>query len=258
MFTVFVVARWVLRVAAWLLAAVAAFIVGGTKKANAAITYGITGDGTVTINGSSSSDSISLYGSGSNCLAYLKEGSNSPTTVTIGAKSDVQAVSIVGNGGDDSIYVDPLTIGNGFFDLSNLITLWGGAGNDRLVGSAQFDTLLYGEADNDSLVGGNGFNVIYGGNGNDTLVGGNGIDWLFGEAGNDTLTGNGGADKIQGGLGADSMAGGAGDDALYHWDDTNLTTNDTAKDYLYGHSSGVSPEAGDQFTFSSADGDVTP
>ncbi|MDE6788586.1 MAG: hypothetical protein K2J47_04610, partial [Ruminococcus sp.] len=54
--------------------------------------------------------------------------------------------------------------------------------------------------------------IIFGEAGNDTLNGGNGNDQLFGGIGNDTLNGNGGNDILDGGEGTDYLQGGAGND----------------------------------------------
>ncbi|MDE5946006.1 MAG: hypothetical protein K2G63_01670, partial [Oscillospiraceae bacterium] len=54
--------------------------------------------------------------------------------------------------------------------------------------------------------------IIFGEAGNDTLNGGNGKDQLFGGIGNDTLNGNGGNDILDGGEETDYLQGGAGND----------------------------------------------
>jgi Ca2+-binding RTX toxin-like protein len=58
--------------------------------------------------------------------------------------------------------------------------------------------------------------AIFGGSGNDLLIGGAASDKLFGASGNDVLIGNGGNDVMDGGFGADNMFGNAGiDEATY-------------------------------------------
>jgi hypothetical protein len=47
--------------------------------------------------------------------------------------------------------------------------------------------------------------IVYGGAGNDTLIGGSGADALYGEAGTDTLRGGDGADVLNGGAGRDTV-----------------------------------------------------
>ncbi len=74
--------------------------------------------------------------------------------------------------------------------------LYGGAGNDVLIGGSGNDVLhggdgndiLMGGAGNDTLHGGSGDNILYGGDGNDMLVGGSGHNVLVGGAGNDHMT----------------------------------------------------------------------
>ncbi len=64
-------------------------------------------------------------------------------------------------------------------------TLWGFAGNDRLVGGRGND-YLDGGSGNDSLYGRIGDDKLNGGSGNDLLSGGRGNDHLKGGSGNDT------------------------------------------------------------------------
>ncbi len=72
-----------------------------------------------------------------------------------------------------------------------------------------FDTnwIIYGNAGNDTLIGGRLGDRIFGGVGNDYLSGGDGNDTLSGGAGNDTLIG---------GLGINYLDGGSGIDTVYY------------------------------------------
>jgi hypothetical protein len=120
--------------------------------------------------------------------------------------------------------LDPSTINN--IDL-----LYGGAGNDLILGFDDADTLyggtgndtLDGGIDNDALYGDAGNDVLIGGQGDDSLDGGEGADELFGGLGADTVLGGLGDDTLYGGEGADSLDGGDGDDALF------LGAGDTAR-----------------------------
>ncbi len=58
-------------------------------------------------------------------------------------------------------------------------------------------------------------NTLYGGPGNDRLIGGFGQDILDGGPGNDTLTGGASADVLIGGPGHDHLDGGGGGDTIY-------------------------------------------
>ncbi len=101
-------------------------------------------------------------------------------------------------GGNDVI---SLNEANGALPRANL---FGGAGNDTLIGGSGAD-LLFGQGDNDTLLGKGGTDFLFGGAGNDVLTGGDGDDLMFGEGGNDRMIWNPGDDS-------DLMEGGAGND----------------------------------------------
>ena len=92
-------------------------------------------------------------------------------------------------------------------------TLYGGAGNDEIIGFDGADQLfggdqnddLFGDANNDLLDGGNGSDELDGGSGDDTLYGGKGVDTLIGGAGNDVLYSGEGIDGLDGGEGNDTL-----------------------------------------------------
>jgi Ca2+-binding RTX toxin-like protein len=90
----------------------------------------------------------------------------------------------------------------GVGQAANLENVFGGHGNDFIVGHAA----------NNLILGNGGDDIIYGGDGNDQLEGGAGNDMLFGELGNDLLRGNAGNDILEGGEGYDRLVGGTGDD----------------------------------------------
>ena len=121
---------------------------------------------------------------------------------------DVLALEIYGRGGDDRIVLDdqPLAIP----------VVFGGAGDDTLVGSSGSDMLL----------GGGGFDLIDGGAGDDWLDGGANGDSIFARAGDDILRGGRGPDVLRGEGGddtivadktgeKDTITGGAGRDEAF-------------------------------------------
>jgi Ca2+-binding RTX toxin-like protein len=81
---------------------------------------------------------------------------------------------------------------------------------------------LYGDDDNDTLIGGHGNDSLYGGNGDDILDGGIDKDTLYGDAGNDILIGGLGKDTLRGGSGKDKfvLAAGHGADTIRDFADT--------------------------------------
>lgn len=142
-----------------------------------------------------------------------------------------------GDGGNDTIYAGGEAWGDDGDDLFQIelvskttMSVYGGAGNDTMIGDGPITSTLYGGAGNDLMTSSD--LVIYGDDGNDSLSSGlDGSSTLFGGKGNDVLSGNdayGGAgnDTISasfgtgyGDLGNDSIAaktsyGGAGDDIL--------------------------------------------
>ena len=70
--------------------------------------------------------------------------------------------------------------------------------------------------------------TLFGGGGNDVLMGTNFNDSLNGQAGNDQLVGGGGNDMLTGELGNDVFDGGAGTDRLVETGDVNLTLTNTS------------------------------
>jgi Ca2+-binding RTX toxin-like protein len=95
--------------------------------------------------------------------------------------ANTAAIQVFGQGGNDTITLDE---SNGALPAAQL---FGGAGNDTLLGK-----------------GGN--DLLFGGAGNDTLTGGDGNDQVFGEAGNDRMIWNPGddSDLFEGGDGNDT------------------------------------------------------
>lgn len=93
------------------------------------------------------------------------------------------------------------------------LTLFGGAGDDKLRGDVTADALI-GADGNDSLLGYGGADLLFGEAGDDRLRGGDGDDHLSGGTGTDTLQGENGNDEIDGGAGTDLIFGGAGDDRI--------------------------------------------
>jgi Ca2+-binding RTX toxin-like protein len=163
-------------------------------------------------------------------------------------------------GSDDSdIYDVNVGDGNDTVTIANSLgayaSIYGGAGNDVLLGNNS--VVLYGEDGNDRTDGGGGVWWVgsFGGRGNDTMTncvstcrGGAGNDSLtggpspedfdanalFGDSGNDILRGKAGADLIRGGTGNDRIYGDQGDDRLYGEDGNDTIYGNSGNDTLYG------------------------
>lgn len=98
------------------------------------------------------------------------------------------------------------------FPVPGRIAVYGGSGNDLIVVAPNVivSAWLYGGAGNDILIGGAGNNVLIGDAGNDALVG---------RGGNDLLIGGADADLLLGGLGQDIYIGGR---TAYDYNDVAL------------------------------------
>jgi Ca2+-binding RTX toxin-like protein len=93
-------------------------------------------------------------------------------------------------------------------------TIIGTTGNDLLNGGGGKDT-INGLEGNDTINGGTEADVIDGGDNNDVLDGGEGSDNINGGNGDDKITGGAGNDELVGGAGTDTLIGGAGNDEYY-------------------------------------------
>lgn len=122
---------------------------------------------------------------------------------------------ILGLGGDDvlcgGLGNDELRGGAGF-DI-----LYGAQGSDQLYATSpgsRDDTRgarMFGGAGNDELVGSNRWDRMQGGPGNDVMRGFAGRDWMRGGAHSDLVDGGGGIDDLHGGSGGDVVVASEGD-----------------------------------------------
>src|SRR6266436_5103957 len=109
------------------------------------------------------------------------------------------------NGGAVPINGGQATVAN-----TSTIQVFGQGGNDTIALDESNGALpaaqLFGGAGNDTLIGKGGNDLLFGGAGNDTLIGGSGDDQVFGEAGNDRMIWNpgDGTDLFEGGDGVDT------------------------------------------------------
>lgn len=121
---------------------------------------------------------------------------------------DEQLFGIVIRGGDGDDHITLLT------PISLNIEVYGDGDNDTLIGSMG----------SERLAGGVGDDQIDAGAGNDRLIGGSDSDTLVGGAGNDTLIADGGDDRNLnqfGSIGADVVSGGADNDTADYSERSN-------------------------------------
>ncbi|MGB9322567.1 MAG: calcium-binding protein, partial [Pseudolabrys sp.] len=134
-------------------------------------------------------------------------GDNGDDTITVNRDASGQ---ILINGGAISVQGDQPTLVN-----TKEIDVFGGNGNDTIsldnvappAGQALPPAHLFGGDGNDTLIGGAGNDTLFGGNGNDTVIGGKGTDTAFLGNGNDTFIWNpgDGNDVVEGGRGFDTL-----------------------------------------------------
>jgi Ca2+-binding RTX toxin-like protein len=162
------------------------------------------------------------------------EGSEYDDQIT-GFPTD-ESGTIYGRGGND--YLEP-NIG--------VSGVYGGDGNDYINRTYGYYGPSYGEAGDDTILGGQLPELLDGGDGNDilkglrgsdTIYGGSGDDWIDGGAMSDKIYGDAGNDIIYGAGLADTIEGGDGDDLIYG--DYSTLSNEqggiplTNNDKLYG------------------------
>lgn len=112
-------------------------------------------------------------------------------------------------------------------------TIHGGDGDDQLTANGQLGAIIFGEAGNDTIVGGLGRDELFGGEGDDNIDGRNGSDMIDGGSpplanpGVNTLRGGRGSDVILGGIDVDMIMAGDGADQIFGFDgdDTILGGN---------------------------------
>ena len=203
-----------------------------------------TGDGSDTIRGFKSKDTLNITGDYSTILSgndvkvktnggsiLLKNAKNARLTINskeiklpetsldkIILARDKEIASLFYSLNDNNITSTLLSAKTKNFDAEEypkLATIDGSATSSVLITGNKLANSIIGGKGKDTLNGGAGDDKIYGGAGNDSLSGGKGKDTLNGGAGNDKLYGGADNDKLYGNAGKDSLWGGAGNDSLW-------------------------------------------
>jgi Tol biopolymer transport system component len=187
------------------------------------------GDGNDDLDGGRGDDE--LHGGRGNDT--LNGGSDSPTSDhdrLFGGPDDDHIISNSGNnvsyGGDGNDLIDSSL---GIF--GSIGTVYGGPGNDTILGAEGSERLFGGPGD-DFIRGQEGNDDIFGGDGNDQLTG----NTAFASAGLAELHGGPGDDILSGGFTTPSMYGGLGDDLLQlgRFDPQFFTAPDRPYDFSGG------------------------
>ena len=110
-----------------------------------------------------------------------------------------------------------------------------GQGNSQVYALGGDDT-VFGERGGDGIYGGDGNDFIGAGEGDDLAAGGDGNDEIHGEAGDDQLFGNRGNDGLYGQAGNDQVRGGEGDDRVFGGTGDDGLYGEEGNDFLGGGS----------------------
>jgi serralysin len=226
-----------------------------------------TADDTLVFLSASASDLVVSYNAATNLTAANIVLGNGSNTVTFNADALAAAsqdgeltfvqsqdgLYVGGTAGDDITVLGTLGAGTSSYGFAGADTidatdslasdtLFGGAGNDVLIGTAESEDSDTG-TEADYFMGGAGADSITGSFGNDHIYGNSittvagdadGDDTIFGGAGNDYIQGNAGNDVIDGGEDNDRIYGGAGDDSLVGGDGWDYIQGNKGEDSIDG------------------------
>jgi Ca2+-binding RTX toxin-like protein len=202
-------------------------LTNGLYKDNVSIAYGTIIENAV---GGGGNDIII-----GNAVANVLTGGDGDDTIEGGEGSDtldgqrgIDTVSYAGSAAKVAVNLGNNSVSGGDASgdkISNFENVTGSAFADTLIGG-NGSNVINGGGGNDNIAGLNGDDTLNGDDGADLLSGGNGGDVLSGGAGNDTLQGDNGNDILDGGAGADLLTGGNGSDRFV------FTVLDGAKDRI--------------------------
>ncbi len=124
------------------------------------------------------------------------------TALVVGGTTDADSIVVNPGGGRENIKVIINGTSHVVLPPAGRIIVFGQAGDDdiQVAGGIGLSTLLYGDAGNDRIKGGNGASILVGGEGDDALTGGNARDILIGGSGADQINGGPGDDLLVAGL----------------------------------------------------------
>lgn len=146
--------------------------------------------------------------------------------------SSITAISIINSDGDNNVDLSGVATTN--FPALTSVLIDTGNGDDTITGTADLaDTILAGDG-NDVITGGTAGNNIDGGDGNDTIMAAEGDDTIDAGDGDDQVQGNEGNDSILGDDGDDVILGGDGNDTVRAGDGSDTVSGELGADSLFG------------------------
>ncbi len=197
--------------------------------------------GVITISGTAANDNATVAVSGGN-VSVVQPGLETETF----AASSVDSITFIGRAGND-FFENTTSIPSRAFGQAGNDTLIGGSGNDTLAGNVGND-VIRGNGGVDRLVAGNGEDLVEGGDGNDTILGTAGLNTLRGDAGDDMIFGGNDVDMIFGGDGDDQLSGNGADDIIRGGDGSDRVNAGPGNDNIDG-------EGGNDFLYGQAGDD---
>lgn len=229
---------------------------GSTASANLVTVSGTDNGDTIVV---SSPQAGQVNVNGLPALVRIFNSDKATDTLKIQAGDGSNSLSITPAAADQIFTIANGGAGNDLIQGFNFI--YGGAGNDTLIGTSGSDTLIGGAGDdliqglgaNDYIYGDgtvtgdvidaahacdNDFSIITitntGLGGNDTLDGGDGNDAIWAGSGNNVITGGLGNDLLMGSSGNDTMDGGDGNDTMWGGDGNDSMIGGLGNDMMYG------------------------
>ena len=116
----------------------------------------------------------------------------------------------------------------------NSISFVGLAGDDFFENQTAISAIAFGQAGNDTLIGGSGADQLIGNSGNDTIAGNGGDDFIAAGNGNDSVDAGAGNDRVLGISGLNFIQGGAGDDEIFGGSDNDVIADVSGSNTLVG------------------------